>query len=437
MSLPGTVLIAATLLATSLLPSSVQAQGGRAGRRVAEPSHQVLVAHMRDPKQDGATRVRALSMLAYKGRSLDLEDVRSVRHLARSVYLADYARCLGLCGPEALPDLMALRTKRNEDAAAEVMYARVKLEAEGVGLALTTLRNRKAKDLVRVAALRALADLNSPFATVEALRRLEMESGALLFECLAVLRRNLSDDQIPYLINLMDASTGRPANEAVAMLQKITGYRIANDSRTWKFFYLKHKADGTPFRRKDDGSTEESSLSYMGVPIFSERIAFAIDSSGSMNERMRDTSGDTRSTRANNELIHLLPRLPDEARFNVLFFDGEVHPFAEGLIPIDADVQAAVDVFCQDNLPDGGTNIFAALDSAFSQEGVEEIVLLTDGSPSMGELVDPIDILARVQRYNRWRGVRVSAVALRAPAKSHAFLNRLARENQGVCKVLR
>ncbi|MCP4093640.1 MAG: VWA domain-containing protein [Planctomycetes bacterium] len=424
-------------MATTLLPSSLQAQGGRTGRRVPEPSHQALVAQLRDPKQDGATRMRSLAMLAYKSRSLNFKDVSSVHHLARGIYLADYARCLGLCGAEALPELLSLRVKRDEDAAAEVLYARVKLDPEGVSLALTTLRNRKAKDLVRVAALRALADLKSPFALVEALRRLDMESGALLFECLAILRRNPSDDQIPYLIDLMSTSTGRPANEAVAMLQSITGYRIANDPRTWKHFYLKHKADGTPFRRESDGSTEESSLSYMGVPIFSDRIAFAIDSSGSMNERMGDTSGDTRSTRANNELIHLLPRLPEEAQFNVLFFDGEVHSFADGLIPIDPEVQASVGEFCLENLPDGGTNIFAALDSAFSQEGVEEIVLLTDGSPSMGELIEPIEILARVQRYNRWRGVRVSAVALRAPAKSHAFLNRLARENQGVCKVLR
>jgi hypothetical protein len=437
MSLPGSVLVAATLMATTLLPSSVLAQGGRTGRRVPEASHQALVAQLRDPKQDGEIRMRALAMLAYQSRPLKFKDVSSVHHLARGIFLADYARCLGLCGPEALPELMSLRVKRDADAAAEVLYARVKWETDGVSLALSTLRNRKEKALVRVAALRSLADLDSPFALVEALRRLEMETGALLFECLAILRRNPSDDQIPYLIDLMSTSKGRPTNEAVAMLQHITGYRIANDPRTWKYFYLKHKADGTPFRRADDGSTEESSLSYMGVPIFSDRIAFVLDSSSSMNERMGDTSGDTRSIRAVSELLHLLPRLPEEAHLNVLFFDGEVSSFAEELIPLDPEVQAAIGSFCQANNPQGGTNIFAGLDSAFSQEGIEEIVLLTDGSPSVGELIEPIEILARVARYNRWRGVRVSAVALRAPAAAHAFLNRLAKENLGVCKVLR
>lgn len=437
MSLPGSVLVAATLIATSLLPSSLLAQGGRTGRRVSEPSHQTLVAQLRDPKQDGEVRMRSLSMLAYLGRPLKLKDVSSVHHLARGIFLADYARCLGLCGAEALPELKKLRVKRDVDAAAEVMYARVRLETDGVALALTTLRNRNAKDLLRVAALRALADSGSPFAVVEALRRLEMETGALLFECLAILRRKPNDDQIPYLIDLMTTSKGRPANEAVAMLQHITGYRIANDPRTWKYFYLKHKADGTPFRREADGTSEESSLSYMGVPIFSDRIAFVLDSSSSMNERMGDTSGDTRSIRAVNELLHLLPRLPEEAHLNVLFFDGDVSAFAEELIPLDPEVQAAISTFCKANGPQGGTNIYAGLDSAFSQEGIEEIVLLTDGSPSVGELIEPIDILARVARYNRWRGVRVSAVSLRAPANAQAFLNRLARENLGVCKVLR
>jgi hypothetical protein len=73
---------------------------------------------------------------------------------------------------------------------------------------------------------------------------------------------------------------------------------------------------------------------------------------------------------------------------------------------------------------------------AFSQAGVEEVVLLTDGAPSMGELVEPIRILARVARYNRWLGVRISAVSLRAPGRAQAFLRRLAAENQGVCRIL-
>jgi len=336
-----------------------------------------------------------------------------------------------------LPELRALKTSRDPDAAAEVMYARVLWEDDGVGLALATLRDRKEKDLVRVAALRALADRSSPFANVEALRRLEMETGVILFECLAILRRNPTSDQITYLIDLMEISKGRAANEAVAMLQEITGYRIANDYKTWKHFYLKHKADGTPFKRGDDGSTEESSLSYMGVPIYSDRIVFVLDSSGSMNERMLAGENETRSARAVNELIFLLPHLPETAALNVLFFDSDLVAFADGLVDLDADIQAQITSFGKGHLAEGGTDLFGGLDSAFSQSGVEEIVLLTDGEPSMGMIVEPVEILARVARYNRWRNVRLSTVGLRAPRRATAFLQRLASENLGTCQILR
>jgi hypothetical protein len=401
------------------------------------PDHQPLMAVLRDPQQNGEQRLQALSMLAYLSRPLTLKGVKSVKHIARGPALADYARCLGLCGVEALPALRALRTKRDPDAAAEVMYARVLLEEDGIALALTTLRSRKEIPRVRVAALRGLADSNSPFAAVEALRRLEMETGILLYESLAILRRKPSSDHIPYLIELLNVSTGRAANEAVAMLQTITGYRIANNYKSWKYFYLKHKAEGTPFRREEDGGTEESSLSYMGVPIYSDRIVFSLDSSSSMGEHMSASNLETRSARAINELVYLLPHLPATAALNVLFFDSEVSTFADGLIDISADVQEQIAAFTLDHGPQGGTNLFGGLDEAFRQDGVEEIILLTDGAPSMGEIVEPLYILARVARYNRWQLVRISTVSLRAPRRAEAFLNRLAEENLGVCKILR
>lgn len=435
MSSPSSFLIAASLLAPLLTPTSAWAQG--TVRNGVNPDRQPLIAILRDPQQEGELRLQALSMLAYLARPLTLKSVTSVKHLARGPYLADYARCLGLCGAEALPNLRALRTKRDPDAAAEVMYARVLLEDDGTALALSTLRNRKALERTRVAALRALADADSPFANVEALRRLEMESGILLYESLAVLRRKPSRDHIPYLIELLKTTSVRAANESVAMLQTITGYRIANDYKTWKYFYLKHKADGTPFLRTADGGTEESSLSYMGVPIYSDRIVFSLDSSSSMGERMSAGAFETRSTRAVNELVYLLPHLPTSAALNVLFFDSEVSTFADGLIDISADVQAQIAAFTEDHGPQGGTNLFGGLDEAFRQDGVEEIILLTDGSPSVGEIVEPLAILARVARYNRWQLVRISTVSLRAPRRAEAFLTRLAEENLGVCKILR
>jgi Mg-chelatase subunit ChlD len=85
----------------------------------------------------------------------------------------------------------------------------------------------------------------------------------------------------------------------------------------------------------------------------------------------------------------------------------------------------------------GGTNLFGGLAEAFELKDVEEVILLSDGEPSAGEVQDVNKILAWVQRWNRWRKVRVSTVALSAPRVARQFVAKLAQENGGVCRDIR
>lgn len=404
--------------------------------RISEPSKIQLIAAMKDRSQDGEVRLYALELLAYRSESLPLEAVLSVKHLARGEAQVDFARCLGLAGPAGLEALRNMKRNRRPDVRAEVTYARILLEEEGEELGRQMLRDRREKPFVRIAALRALADRESPFAQVEALRRLGMEEGILLYECLAILRREPSQDHIPALIELLGASTGRAANESVAMLQEITGYRIANDYKTWKHFYLKHKSEGTPFHREPDPDEVDNTLSYMGVPIYSDRVVFVLDSSTSMTTRLPEQRAETRATKSVKEFVRMLPRLPQTASFNVIFFDSELHGFEEGMVPVSQEVLAGAADFVESNAFEGGTNLFGGLDLAFEEEEVEEVLLLTDGAPSVGEIVDPVHILARIARWNRWRGARVSTISFGAPPNARAFLYRLAMENRGSCRII-
>jgi len=404
--------------------------------RIPEPSRMQLIAVLEDRKRDAEVRALALELLAYRGEPVPFDAVHSVKHLARGEVQVDYARCLGLAGEEALKTLRSMDRNRRPEVRAEVIYALVKLEEDGEELGRRFLRNRKEKPVVRVAALRGLADRGSPFAQVEALRRLQMEEGTLLFECLSILRREPSQDHVSALIELLGTSTGRAANESVAMLQRITGYRIANDYKTWKHFFLKHKAEGTPFYREPDPDAGELTLSYMGVPIYSDRVVFVLDSSTSMKSFLPEQRMETRATKAVKEMVQMLPRLPSTARFNLIFFGTEVEYLYDGLVDLEEDSLEEARDFVEGNAFDGGTNLFGGLEMGMYDPEVEEVLLLTDGEPSVGEMVDAIRILARVDRWNRWRNARISTISFGAPPQARAFLYRLAMENLGSCRIL-
>ncbi|PCJ53481.1 MAG: hypothetical protein COA70_09305 [Planctomycetota bacterium] len=404
--------------------------------RISEPSHAQLLAALGDRSSDGEVRMLALELLAYRSEPVPYETLRTVKSLARGDSQVDYVRCLGLAGAKGLKDLSAMRRNRRPEVRAEVTYALVLMGENGETLGRHYLRDRKEKPMIRIAALRALADRESPFGAVEALRRLHMEEGPMLYECLDILRRDPSPDYVSGLIDLLAVAEGRAANEVVDLLQRITGYRIANDYKTWKHFYLKHKADGTEFRREPDPNAEAATLSYMGIPIFSDRVVFVLDSSSSMNSVLPEQRTLTRATKSVAEFVKMLPRLPSTARFNVFFFDSEVHGFQDKMVSVTQPVLAAATDFVESNTFAGGTNLFGGLDRAFGEDEVEEVLLLTDGAPSVGEITDPLRILARVSRWNRWRGNRISTISLGAPPSARAFLYRLAMENRGACRII-
>ena len=405
---------------------------------VLEASQRELLEVLADGSAEADARILALEQLAYRGQApLPYTAIRPIRRLVRGEHLADYLRCLAMCGPQGLEELRGMRDLNRVYLRTEVVYGLGRYAEEGEELARETLADRSAPALVRVAALRALADRGSSFAQVEALRRLASEEGPLLLEALAVLRREPSPDHIPYLIDLLATHEGRPMHEAVAMLRRQTGYGIGADYRTWKLHFLRHKAEGTPFRLPEgEAGDDTATVAYLGIPLYSDRIVFVLDSSGSMNDALPERRDRSRGAVAVAEFSALLPRLPASASFNVVFFASGVRSWAERLQKQDDAAVVGARAWVSGNAFDGGTNLFAGLAFGFVDEDVEEIVLLSDGLPSEGQLTDPAAILARIARWNRWRQVRISTISFGAPPRARAFLFRLAHENAGAFRVI-
>ncbi|MCH2102263.1 MAG: hypothetical protein MK209_10125 [Planctomycetes bacterium] len=407
----------------------------------ADASIQSLEARLLDRNSSSEARVLVLEELAMRTGAVSWEACEAARAVARGPWTIDYVRVLGRAGEEALPELRKYARSKTASVRAEAVYSLVKADQAGgerFGRQKIHLRSEPVE--ARIAALRGLADRGSIMFRVEALRALSKETPApLKLEALEILARNPGEGDVRYLIDVVDHAAGRVQGEAVRLLQEITGYRIDADARSWRYFMLKHDAEGTDFKR-DSGPSEAShqTLSYMGIPIQGERIVFVLDASGSMNSPLAERTRESRGHRAVSELAELLPRLPDKAAFDIVFFESTIDGFGGGRLVNrrPARLDEAAEWLARRDF-DGGTNLYGGLEEAFSRKGVEEIILLTDGMPSAGEVQSTHRILAWVQRWNRWRKVRVSTIGLSAPRKADSFLSKLAEQNGGVYRAIR
>ncbi len=386
-------------------------------------------------------RRAALDELALLDHALTLDEVKRIRHKIRPDWLSEWARCLGNCGPEALPELRHLLHYRKPLVQAEAVWAIVLHDAEGgVAFAREVLKDPNRPFEARVAALRALEQREPMLGRVEAIRRLATARGPLYYEVLRVIRDQQALEQAaPQLIAQVRDRHGRAQRETIATLRALSGYRAGTDVEQWRYLLVKHKLEGSDFRRPDAGE-EEPLPEYLGIPITAERVVFLLDASGSMTGQLAEQTQWTRGQRAVEELLVTLRALPPTVSYEVL-------PYAAAPTPVSRKGKGGFEAPRPKRLEElaetlralvftGGTDAHAALQAALERPGVEEIILLSDGVPSAGLETDPARLLEWVERWNRWRNVRISTIGLGAPKEARAFLAALAERHGGKCSLI-
>ncbi len=396
------------------------------------PDKTELLQLLEDRNEDLGERLQALSALAYLEVEIDYSVLKAIkRNIRGESSLVSYVRCLGLAGNGAQSELNKYAKNRSAAVRAEAVFALVRYFPGGANYARSILAQHKLHPWQRVAALRGLAELDLTRAQVEAMRRLSSEVGEMVLECLAVLRRDLNDDHIPCLIDLLRNERSRATNEAAAMLRYITGYRIGSSHRAWQVAYLQHKATETPMRAPQSDGTQLQTVTYLGVPIFSDNICFVLDSSSSMTERMYELRRMTRATKVVEEFTNILPTLPATSNFNVIFFESTIRDMFEELQAVTSDSKEYASVFVSTNEFAGGTNLYGGIKRAFELDGVEELIVLSDGDPSVGEFTVPWQILVELDSLNRWRNIRISSISFSAPRAAESLMYMIAAHNHG------
>lgn len=259
---------------------------------------------------------------------------------------------------------------------------------------------------------------------------------------------NLHQSQsLPFLIERLRLESGRLKRDVGVVLRLLTGLDHGYNVARWDEWY---RAEGDEFdlpsyadallaeeARKQRHDENITVATFYGLEVVSERVAFALDISGSMNapagsrgrtSTQRNTSI-TRLTVAKQELERALRRISPGVQFNLFFFGSRIRPWKPELVAKDEELLEEALEFSRGQRQGGGTNIYDALMAAFADGRVDTIYLLSDGDPSAGSIIDPGLIRERIARYNRARKVQIHCISIGKPSP---FLRQLARENGGV-----
>lgn len=272
----------------------------------------------------------------------------------------------------------------------------------------------------RLGAVEALSRMRAPSA-LDALHVLSSDESHLVREAAArALGRMRRKASIPCLIARLDGDSLRVRAAAHESLVAITGLDHGPTVVRWRAWW---EGEGERFavpppeevaaavaareRRRRENPTQTE---FYGIGIDSDRVCFVLDTSGSMEEVMR--SGRTRLEAAADELAEALAGLPEGGRFNVVFFSDRVRAWRERMVARDGESLERASQFAQRQRPVGATALHDGLLRAFDDEDVDTIVLLSDGEPTDGELVEPGEILEDLELRNALRGVVVHCVSV-------------------------
>jgi hypothetical protein len=318
-------------------------------------------------------------------------------------------RSLALEGLSGWPDtgvhgvfLGLLENSRDNAAsrAAEAHFARVKL---GAG----TPEERRLEPLVRLDIARG--DWRAATRAIQLSRALEDTSA------------------MPILILAMEhwqrrAEAGlqslRIVRELERALEERTGFGLAFDANAWRAAWAAASAGTHPTRAAV--AMPRTQAGFFALEIWSDRVTFVIDRSGSMSDVMKGPEARTRWREAVAQLVQCVRGLQQGSRFNVVLFHDIAQPWKEGLVPVNSENLAELSRWL-DMAPGGTSALKAGVDRGLVASGdkgerggerrlseADTFVLLCDGATNEGVgWVAPF--LERVQTVSRTRfhGVQI------------------------------
>lgn len=253
------------------------------------------------------------------------------------------------------------------------------------------------------------------------------------------------------------------AHEAWISLRRMTGALVPADPDRWQEFWNREQHRLEMVQPRGDqrpASATRAKGSFFGIPVVGREVVFVIDASGSMKELVRHTvtkspkgkrgrarpgSGagpvKSRLSVAKQQVLHAAAGIGEGTRYHLITFADKVQIWNHKPVPAKPSTHKTLTEVLGRIEADGGTNAFAALLYVLNasqivygqrvKNRVDEVFVLSDGEPSVGQVKDPEKILRLVQELNRYQKIRINTV-FSGHGKGVEFMRKLAEENHGV-----
>ena len=166
---------------------------------------------------------------------------------------------------------------------------------------------------------------------------------------------------------------------------------------------------------------------FFGVPIEGRHVAFLIDRSSTMGNALKSDpwTGQSRLQAAARELGDTLNALPLGTLVSAAFFDSELR--GPDLTGTGNEVPKIVSYANGVRPGRGGTDLHGAILEVLLG-GPETLLIVADGDPNLGQVIDSDLLVERIERRHRANKVRIHTVAL---GRERALLERLAAVTGG------
>jgi hypothetical protein len=257
------------------------------------------------------------------------------------------------------------------------------------------------------------------------------------------------------LVEMLTKEKGRLRWDALVALQDLSGKDLGLDPKPWKAWWDAAKdafdpvakGTGKPGDAPQAGMTKAE---FFKVPIFSTRILFILDLSGSMKDPAPGKGSATKLDAAKEGMTATIKALETDVFFGMLgcgSTDDGVYLLKEqktwrkklALWPAVPPNKSDAEKWIKNVESRGWTNLWDAIEYGFTDDQVDTIFLYTDGGASRGVWVASGEFMGELKKLNRFRKIVIHTVEVPGTTANTAdnvkLLKDIAEATEGVYKL--